>query len=217
MASKAFSTATRVSASTSPMNRSVRWNWAGGVQRTDSVGSWRSARSALCTSGRSMAINRRGMGYDVQQIRLRKIVSGGQTGVDHAALDAAIAAGVEVGGWCPSGRRAEDRVISKIYPLQETPSSEYAQRTAWNVRDSDGTLVLTRGEPTGGTALTIQEAKQQRKPLLVVDLEALQDVATLSEWLAAQHIKTLNVAGPRESEAPGIYRQTLAFMASLLA
>ncbi|HMB91517.1 MAG TPA: putative molybdenum carrier protein [Rhodothermales bacterium] len=151
-----------------------------------------------------------------KRIRLQKIVSGGQTGVDRAALDAALAAGQAVGGWCPAGRRAEDGVIAARYPLQETPSVDYAQRTAWNVRDSDGTLVLIADTPAGGTALTLQEAKRQGKALLVVDLHAPPEISAVADWLATHEITVLNVAGPRESEAPGIYGWAKAFMEMLL-
>ena len=87
---------------------------------------------------------------------LRKIISGGQSGVDRAALDAALAAGLELGGWCPKGRRAEDGPIADRYPLNETDCESYATRTRWNVRDSDATLILCDAEPAGGTALTIE-------------------------------------------------------------
>ena len=137
--------------------------------------------------------------------------------MDRAALDVALAGGWEVGGWCPAGRRAEDGVIASRYPLQETPSTDYAQRTAWNVRDSDGTLVLIMDTPTGGTALTIQEAERQGKPLLVVDLYAPLEMSAVADWLAAHEIRVLNVAGPRESEAPGIYWRAKAFMEALLS
>jgi hypothetical protein len=151
-----------------------------------------------------------------KKVRLQKIVAGGQTGMDRAALDAALAGGWEVGGWCPAGRRAEDGVIAARYPLQETPSADYAQRTAWNVRDSDGTLVLIIDSPTGGTALTIQEAEREGKPLLVVELYAPLEMSAVVDWLAAHEINVLNVAGPRESEAPGIYSRAKAFMEALL-
>lgn len=151
-----------------------------------------------------------------EKVRLRKIISGGQTGVDRAALDTALQAGWEIGGWCPAGRRAEDGIIAARYPLQETPSADYAQRTTWNVRDSDGTLVLLAASPAGGTALTIQETERQGKPLLVMDLHTLPSVSTVAHWLALHAIKVLNVAGPRESEAPGIYGRAKAFMATLL-
>src|SRR5438876_1977372 len=83
-----------------------------------------------------------------------KIISGGQTGVDRAALDVALELGIPCGGWCPQGRRAEDGVIPARYPLRETPWWGYPQRTEWNVRDSDGTLILAEGEPDRGTVLT---------------------------------------------------------------
>src|SRR6516225_6787777 len=100
---------------------------------------------------------------------IAKIVSGGQTGVDRAALDFALESGVPCGGWCPATRKAEDGPISARYPLTETPTDDYAQRTEWNVRDSDATLVLTHGIPAGGTALTIACAKRDGKPCLVID------------------------------------------------
>lgn len=95
-----------------------------------------------------------------------KIISGGQTGVDRAGLDVAIALGIPHGGWCPKGRKAEDGTIPAIYQIQETPKTNYKQRTGWNVRDSDGTLILTLGEPTGGTAATIKLAAAHGKHCL---------------------------------------------------
>jgi hypothetical protein len=151
---------------------------------------------------------------------IMKVVSGGQTGVDRAALDAALAAGLPVGGWCPKGRRAEDGVIDARYPLTETRTADYAERTRANVRDSDGTLVLTgvltRGAPVGGTALTIAFARKMGRPLLVLDLNDAAPQDALA-WIAAGRIATLNVAGPRESGAPGIYGQARAFLDALLA
>ena len=125
-----------------------------------------------------------------------RIVSGGQTGVDRAALDAALALGLPCGGWCPRGRWAEDGPIDPRYPLTETPLADPARRTQWNVRDSEGTLVLLRGTADGGTALTIQCAERSGKPCLVVHLDQPENVAALREWLAAYHIRVLNVAGP---------------------
>ncbi|RMF60476.1 MAG: molybdenum cofactor carrier [Bacteroidetes bacterium] len=147
---------------------------------------------------------------------IQKIVSGGQTGVDRAALDAAMAAGVAVGGWCPRGRRAADGRIEDRYPLRETPSSDYAQRTRWNVRDSDGTLVLLVGAPSGGTALTFEEARRLGRPCCVVRLDARPDVAAVRSWLERNGVQVLNVAGPREEEAPGIYALARGFMTRLL-
>ncbi len=147
---------------------------------------------------------------------IRTIVSGGQTGVDRAALDAALAASKSVGGWCPAGRRAEDGPLDGRYPLVETPSAEYAERTAWNVRDSDGTLILLCGEPSGGTALTAAEARRFGRALLIIDLDEPGDPCGVVRWVAAQGIAVLNVAGPRESEAPGIYERAYAFLRAIL-
>ena len=145
-----------------------------------------------------------------------KVVSGGQTGVDRAALDAAQALGLPCGGWCPRGRLAEDGPIDPAYALVETPSADYAQRTEWNVRDSDGTLVLVRGRATGGTALTIALARQQGKPLLVLDLTRGPSPDEVSQWIEAGGITVLNVAGPRESQRPGIGMEARAFLERLL-
>jgi hypothetical protein len=147
---------------------------------------------------------------------LQRIVSGGQTGVDRAALEAALALHFPCGGWCPRGRKAEDGVISVRIPLQETPGEAYEQRTRWNVRDSDGTLVLTEGEPTGGTALTVEAAKGMGRPLLVLDLDLRPPLEEVEAWLLAHRIRVLNVAGPRESQKPGIYRRAYAFVENLL-
>ncbi len=151
---------------------------------------------------------------------LVRVLSGGQTGVDRAALDAALAVGVPVGGWCPRGRLAEDGVISDRYPLRETPSADAAQRTEWNVRDSDGTLILHRGPLSGGTALTAELARRYGRPLLQLDLDtspdALPDPAPIEAWLRGQGIGVLNVAGPRELESPGIGALALDLMHSLL-
>ena len=136
---------------------------------------------------------------------LTKIVSGGQTGVDRAALDAAQALGFPCGGWCPKGRRAEDGTIPSRYPLQETTSAGYAQRTAMNVADSDGTLILARGALRGGTALTAQLAQKKRRPCRVVLLDRGFWLQETMSWLEANRIAVLNVAGPRESQCPGIY------------
>lgn len=136
-------------------------------------------------------------------MKLRKIISGGQTGVDRAALDVALELGIPCGGWCPKGRLAEDGVIDARYPLQETPSEEYAQRTEWNVRDADGTLILSWGIPTGGTAFTISCAKKLQKPCLVFDLQKKVNRQRFNDWLNDNNICVLNIAGPRESHQPG--------------
>jgi hypothetical protein len=146
------------------------------------------------------------------------IVSGGQTGVDRAALDAARAAGLACDGWCPRGRLAEDGPIDPRYPLAETPSAEPAERTAWNVRDSDATLVLAPGEPAGGTALAVERARALGRPLWVHDLDAGPlDRAAVRAWLAGEGVARLNVAGPRESERPGVARRARAELDALFA
>ena len=136
--------------------------------------------------------------------RVRKIVSGGQTGVDRGALRAAVSLGIAHGGWCPAGRLAEDGPIDKIYQLSETESLEYAVRTERNVTGSDATLILCRGTFSGGTQLTRALAEQHGKPCLVVDLGTDPPVAEVTAWLAANNVEVLNVAGPRESTCPGI-------------
>lgn len=146
--------------------------------------------------------------------RPHRVVSGGQTGVDRAALDVAIALGIAHGGWCPRGRRAEDGVIPDRYALVEHASAEYAARTEANVVDADGTLILCRGELSGGTALTRDLAVQHGKPLLVVDLSAAPRRETLREWLDEHDVRVLNVAGPRESQRPGIGAQAYAFLSA---
>jgi hypothetical protein len=148
---------------------------------------------------------------------IERIVSGGQTGVDRGALDAALALGIPCGGWCPRGRRAEDGPIDGRYPLRETPSADYAQRTEWNVRDSDGTLVLTRGRPTGGTALTISLAPRLGRSCLVLDLATHPDPDAVWEWVEERGIGVLNVAGPRESQHPGIQADARALLEAALA
>lgn len=144
------------------------------------------------------------------------IISGGQTGVDRAALDAAIELGIELGGWCPRGRRALDGEIDRCYPLRETPSRVYSQRTEWNVRDSDATLILCRVEVSGGTRLTAELATRYERPLLVLDLDSDPDPGIVVDWLREYRVGVLNVAGPREEGAPGIYTQALAFLLRLL-
>jgi hypothetical protein len=148
---------------------------------------------------------------------IARIVSGGQTGVDRAALDAAIRYDIPCGGWCPRGRLAEDGTIPLCYPLEETSSSLYEERTTRNVRDSDGTLVLTWGPPSQGTAFTVQMAQAHRKPCLVIDLENECDIKPVHTWLQDHHIRALNVAGPRASKCPHIYALASAFLDTLLA
>jgi hypothetical protein len=145
-----------------------------------------------------------------------KIVSGGQTGVDRAALDAALELGLMSGGWCPKGRRAEDGPIEARYPLKETDSRNYAIRTEKNILDSDGTLILTWGLPKGGTALTLRLSRKYKKPYLLIELSIERETYSVLEWGITNHIRILNVAGPRESEAPGIQRMTKELIKKIL-
>ena len=138
---------------------------------------------------------------------LQKIISGGQTGADRAALDFAIARGIPHGGWCPRGRLAEDGTIPARYQLSETPDSDYSQRTEWNVRDSDGTVIFSIA-PTlaGGSRQTAELAQRYRKPCLHLSRERDGAAAAgkLRDFLARHGIKTLNVAGPRQSQEPEV-------------
>ncbi len=147
---------------------------------------------------------------------LKQIVSGGQTGVDRAALDAALGLNFPCGGWCPKGRRAEDGVIPARYPLRETDSPAYVQRTALNVADSDGTLILTNGALRGGTALTAELARKKGRSYRLVQLEKGMPVAETVSWLDEHAIAVLNVAGPRESQRPGIYQEAREFIQRVL-
>jgi len=148
---------------------------------------------------------------------VEKIVSGGQTGVDRAALDVAIVVDLPCGGWCPLGRGAEDGPLPLHYPLKETDSTDYAVRTELNVRDSDGTLILARRPLTGGTALTERLARKLGKTSLVVDPRRDESIQTVLDWLAEHSIRTLNIAGPRESLQPGSYNVAVKFLGSLFA
>lgn len=138
---------------------------------------------------------------------VREIVSGGQTGVDRGALDAAMALGIEHGGWCPRGRRAEDGVIPARYNQRETESARYHIRTEQNVIDSDATLIIARGRLSGGTGLTVRMAVKHARPYRVVDLDREVNVEEIRQWLRRHRVACLNVAGPRESSARGITKQ----------
>jgi len=138
---------------------------------------------------------------------LQKIISGGQTGADRAALDFAIARGIPHGGWCPRGRLAEDGPIPACYHLSETPDLDYSQRTEWNVRDSDGTVIFSIAPAlAGGSRQTADLAQRHQKPCLHLSRErdGKTSAAMLREFLARHDIKTLNVAGPRQSQAPEV-------------
>ena len=134
-------------------------------------------------------------------------MSGGQTGVDRAALDAAVELGIPHGGWCPRNRLAEDGRIPERYHLKETESADYAVRTRLNVRDADATLILYREPLEGGTALTWQLAVQLEKPVFLVELGFPPIREAFLQWIEENAVRTLNIAGPRESQRPGISRE----------
>jgi hypothetical protein len=150
---------------------------------------------------------------------LRKVISGGQTGVDQAALRAAKDCGLEIGGWCPPGRVCEAGVIPAEFPLKETererspnaPDVPRSQRTEWNVRDSDGTLVIEGSNPpqagrpiSAGVNWTIECAMHYQRALLVCEVGDPGAREKIQQWLVANGIATLNVAGPSEATSPGI-------------
>ena len=149
---------------------------------------------------------------------LKKIISGGQTGADRASLDFAIARGIPHGGWCPRGRVAEDGLIDARYQLAETPSEDPAQRTEWNVRDADGTVIFSIS-PTlsGGSQKSARFASRYEKPLLHLCRERDRGTAAkkLSDFLLEHQIKTLNIAGPRASEEPEVAKFTLETLMKL--
>jgi hypothetical protein len=138
---------------------------------------------------------------------LSKIVSGGQTGADRAALDWAIKRGIPHGGWCPKGRKAEGGTIDQRYQLVETPSDDYSQRTEWNVRDSDATAIFSiRKELRGGSLLTAELARQYNKPAIHLcrEDERTNHAEELRSFIEKFGISVLNIAGPRASEEPGV-------------
>ncbi|MGE0558059.1 MAG: putative molybdenum carrier protein [Burkholderiales bacterium] len=148
---------------------------------------------------------------------IRKIVSGGQTGADRAALDWAIAHGIPHGGWCPQGRRAEDGVIDVRYNLTETPARRYDVRTRWNVRDSDATLLLSlHSELQGGSRFTQVYARRLGRPCLHLHPGAGIG-PVLADFFAAHRIEVLNVAGPRVGREPGIVAYVTAVLDAHLA
>ena len=147
---------------------------------------------------------------------IQKIISGGQTGVDRAALDVALELGIPCGGWCPRGRLAVDGRIPSRYPLKETPSADYKERTRMNVLDADGTLILNAGKLGGGTAYTIEEARENDKPFFIVQLDQSPEPGPVIDWIVQHDIRILNVAGPRENSQGSIHATASDFLAGML-
>jgi putative molybdenum carrier protein len=146
------------------------------------------------------------------------VISGGQTGVDRGALDAALDVGVPCAGWCPAGRRAEDGTIPRSYPLTELIRAGYDERTQQNVADSDGTLVITFGRATGGTARTIEFCRQLGRPHLILEAPSVpleEAVRQAVRFVAEEGIRQLNVAGPRASGESRAYEYAYSLVREL--
>lgn len=140
-----------------------------------------------------------------------KIISGGQTGADRAALDVAIKLGILHGGWTPKGRLTENGKLDDKYQLKEMDTADYNKRTEQNVIDSDGTLILSHGKLTGGSDYTQDMVLRHGRPWLHIDLNkapSSRSVRQIKSWIAEHKIKVLNVAGPRASKDPAIYPST---------
>ncbi|MBN1620875.1 putative molybdenum carrier protein [candidate division WOR-3 bacterium] len=145
------------------------------------------------------------------------VCSGGQTGIDRAALDAASELGLVTGGWCPKGRRAEDGEIPLEYRMIEASSSYYWERTLLNVAESDATLILTKKsvKNSKGTDLTVKYAKKIKKPYRIHKIGSTEIMDTV-KWLAEIKPEILNIAGPRESKSPGIYNEGKKYIKAIL-
>jgi hypothetical protein len=153
-------------------------------------------------------------------MKLVKIISGGQTGADRAALDVAIDSGMDYGGAVPMGRKTENGPLAAKYrKMTELQSPQYAVRTKQNILTADGTLIFSYGNPSGGSGLTVRMAQQHDKPFLVVDLEmetAASAATLITAWLKKANPAVLNVAGPRESEHPGTYQKVFIILQKVL-
>ncbi len=152
-------------------------------------------------------------------MKIEKIISGGQTGVDRSALDFAINHNIPAGGWCPKGRKAEDGTIPEKYPLKETNSRKNHKRTEQNVTDSNGTLIITCNNTlVEGTKLTEEYCQKHNKPCIIIDVSHTKIVMKnrFKKWLNDYNIKTLNVAGNKESECKGIYNKTTEILEFIL-
>lgn len=155
---------------------------------------------------------------------ITKIISGGQTGVDQAALDTAIEFEIPTGGWCPRGGHDENGkcFLNRYSFLQETRSPNPDERTKLNIESSDGTLILLPKIPIpdnikDGTLLTIQHADAVRKPYILISLEDSDQIEKILRWIDGNNVSVLNIAGPRESSAPGIYSNAREFFRTLYA
>jgi hypothetical protein len=155
-------------------------------------------------------------------MKVAKIISGGQTGADQGGLDSAIICSLPHGGWCPKGRKSENGPIPAKYQLQEHKSADYLARTKANVVDSDATVIFTYGELEGGSLKTAQFAQKHNKPFLHVNLAKLsrpESIQAVVKWLqeTCPDNCALNVAGSRESKAPGIQQAVMELMAEIIS
>lgn len=141
-----------------------------------------------------------------------KIISGGQAGVDRAALDFALNHSIDCGGWCPQGRKSEDGTIPDHYPLKETPELDYSFRTKKNIENSDATLILFINKFDDGTRLTRSLCENLNKSYLIKNLDAALGSNELPIWIKKNSIEILNIAGPRESSHKGIYSKTFSYL-----
>ena len=149
-----------------------------------------------------------------------EIISGGQTGVDRGALDAALEVGAKCGGWCPEGRAAEDGPIPDRYPLTELAGGGYPERTRKNVEDSDGTLVLHFGPLSAGTLFTLQVCEELLRPVCLIDgndTSPVDGAAKARDFVTENDIRRLNVAGPRASHCAWAHDYSRDVIRGLLA
>jgi hypothetical protein len=154
----------------------------------------------------------------MRSVRPFCVISGGQTGVDRGALDAALSLGVPCGGWCPAGRAAEDGVIPARYPVMALRDAGYDERTAKNVEDSDGTLIIAFGRASGGTARTIDVCRRLDRPHLIMDATSVtfeEAVCRAVRFVREEDIRRLNVAGPRASGEPRGYEYACSLVREL--
>jgi len=150
---------------------------------------------------------------------LRRIISGGQTGADHAALDVAIKLDIPHGGWIPKGRLTEDGALPDKYHLTEMPTASYPKRTEQNVIDSDGTVIFSYGRLTGGSTLTHKMAVKHNRHWLHVDLDKqtrFQTAQSINDWIRRNDIGVLNVAGSRASKSPAIYDAVFGILEAVI-
>jgi len=150
---------------------------------------------------------------------IKKIISGGQTGADQTGLDVDIKLDIPHGGWIPKERKTEDGILPDKYHLQEMPTSSYPKRTEMNILDSDGTLIISHGKLTGGSALTRKLAKKHERPWIHVDMDKFSILYAsnmVKSWLSRNKIAVLNVAGPRANKVPLIYDTTVEILETAL-